>query len=307
MPNVFFRVKLLWQAGERESGFLILNDYLEKEVGQPVFVAAPRLLDSSLDSGMRFESAVWAMLNDSDILQAPFGQVFSIIWNLNSNQTWIQLLLNRDFYNDDYFWSVYGKNDEFVTKVSENDFEIDREFATSLLEKDFETITNVLVASALKGILGPNASERPNNGRAILPIEDVQEVKDAYWGPLKAILLERLPKAYADCPPDFWAKLAANEPEEVVMRFLHDLFSEFGHSMEVAETRWKAIVRDHGAYANAVRTALEKLLNATYDPELVTEIVRVDGGFAEVNDGAAWLKALSLALRQEDFSELTCS
>ncbi len=309
MPNVFFRAKLLWQAGEREPGFLILNDYLEKEIGQPVFTAAPRLLDISLDSGMRFESAVWAMLNDSEILQAPFGQVFSIIWNLNPNQTWIQLLLNRNFYNDDYFWSVYGQNEDFVIKVSENDFEIDRELATSLLKNDFEMIADVLIASALKGILGSNASEQPNNGRAVLPVEDIQEVKEDNWGSLKAMLLERLPKAYADCPPDSWTQLASNEPEEVVMRFLHDLFSEFGHSIAVAETRWKVIVRDHGAYANAVRTALENLLNRKYDPEWLTEIVRVDAGFTSVKDGAAWLKSLSMALRQEDFSELsrTCS
>jgi hypothetical protein len=307
MPNVFFRAKLLWQAGEREPGFLILNDYLVKEIGQPVFVAARRLLYSSLDPGMSFEDAVWAMLNDSEILQAPFGQVFSIIWNLNPNQIWILLLLNRNFYNDDYFWSVYGQNEDFVIKVSENDFEIEREWATSLLKNDFEMIADVLIASALKGILGSNASEGPNNGRAVLPLEDIQEVKEENWGSLKAMLLERLPKAYADCPPNFWTQLASNEPEEVVMRFLHDLFSEFGHSIAVAETRWKVIVRDHGAYANAVRTALENLLNRKYDPEWLREIVHVDAGFTTVKDGAAWIKALSMALHQQDFSELADS
>ena len=307
MPNFFFRAKLLWQLGERETGFLLLNESLEKEIGEPVFIAAPRLLDISLDSGMRFESAVWSMLNDSEILQAPFGQVFSLIWKLNPNQIWIQLLLNRNFYNDDYFWSVYGKNDDFVTKASENDFEIDKEFATSLLKNDFEMIADVLIASALKGILGSNASEQPNNGRAILPLEDIQEVKDENWGPLTTMLLERLPKAYADCPLDFWTQLASNEPAEVVMRFLHDLFSEFGHSIAVAETRWKVILRDHGDYANAVGTAVENLLNRKYDPEWLTEIVRVDAGFTSAKDGAAWIKALSMALRQEDFSELARS
>lgn len=281
----------------------MLNNYLEDEIKQSVFEAA-RLLDSSLDPEMSFETAVWVMLNDGEILKAPFGKVFSIIWNLNPNQTWIQLLLIRDFYNDDYFWSVYGENEAFIDKVSETDFEIDRELATSFLVSDFETIADVLAASALKGILGPNASERPNNGRAVLPIEDIREVKDENWGPLKAILLERLSKAYVECPIDFWIRLANDEPEEVVIRFLHDLFSEFGHPMEVAEMRWRAIVRDHAAYANAVCLALEKLLSTTYDPKLLTEIVRVDGGFIEVNNGAAWLEMLSSALRQENFSGL---
>lgn len=307
MPNVFFRAKLLWKEGERKSGFLLLNDYLEKDIGQPVFIAAPRLLDSSLDLEMSFENAVWSMLNDSELLQAPFGRVFTLIWKLNPNQTWIQLLLNRNFYNDEYFWTVYGRNEEFVTKVVENDFQIDSKYATSILKNEFEMIANVLVASAVKGILGANASERPNNGRAVLPVEDIQEVKDENWGALKAMLLERLPKAYADCPPDFWTQLASNEPEEVVMRFLHDLFSEYGHSIAVAKTRWTVIVRDHGAYANAVRTALENLLNTKYETEWLTEIVRVDAGFTSVKDGAAWIKALSMALRQEDFSELALS
>ena len=304
MPNVFFQSKLLWQTGERRSAIEMLNSYLEKKIGQLAFVAAPRLLNSSLDPKMSFESGVWAMFNDNETLKAPFGQVFSIIWNLDPNQTWIQLLLNRDFYNDDYFWSVYGENETFIEKISENDFEIEREFAASLLASDFETIADLLIASARKGILGSNASERPNNGRAVLPIEDIQEVKYENWGTLKAILLERLPKAYAECPVNFWVKLADDEPEEVVMRFLHDLFSEFGHSMEVAEIRWKAITRDHKAYANAVCLALEKLLNTPYDPEWLTEIVRIDGGFMKVNNGAAWLEMLSSSLQQKSFSEL---
>jgi hypothetical protein len=307
MPNVFFRAKLLWQAGEREQGFFRLNNYFKRELGQPVFMAAPRLLDSSLDSQMSFESAIWSMLNDSEILQAPFGNVFSIIWHLNPDQTWIQLLLYKNFYDDDYLWSVYDQNDYFVTKVTENNFEIDRKLATNILKNEFDIIVDVLIESALKGLLGSNAAEPPNNGRPVLPVEDIQEVKDTNWGLLKLMLLERLPKAYAECPPDFWTQLAANESEEVVIRFLHDLFTKFGHSMEVAETRWKAIKRDHEEYANAVLTALENLLNAQYDAKWVTEIVRVDAGFTDVNDGATWLKALSVALRQEKFGKLARS
>ncbi len=307
MPNVFFRAKLLWQAGEHEQGFLRLNNYLKKELGKPVFGAAPRLLDSSLDSQMSFESAIWSMLNDSEILQSPFGNIFSIIWHLNPDQTWIQLLLNKNFYDDDYLWSVYDQNDHFVTKATENNFEIDRKLATNMLKNEFDIIVDILIDSALKGLLGSNADEPPNNGRPVLPVENIQEVKDANWGLLKLMLLERLPKAYAECPPDFWKQLAVKESEEFLIRFLYNLFAKFSHSTEVAETRWKATRRDHEEYANAVLTALGNLLNSQYDAKWLTEIVRVDAGFTDVNDGATWLKALSVALRQENFNKLAYS
>lgn len=266
MPNAFFRAKLLWKTGEREAGFLLLNDYLKNNLGQPVFQLSSQLLQTSWLE--QFENAVMVMLIDYRISTTPFSQVFSLIWDLDPSQRWIDFLLGRDLRED----------------------------------SNPEILANALISKASKGLLGPSPTERPNGGRAVLPIEEVRQVE--FWGKLRVILLDRLPEAYSSCSKNFWAQLATQESEAVVIRFLHDLFVHFSHPIDVAETRWKVIVRDHRDYANAVLIALETLLNSTKDTDWLTEIVHIDAGFTFVSDGSTWLRILFSALEQQDFARL---
>jgi hypothetical protein len=283
MPNAFFRAKSLWDAGHLEDGLGVLNAYLDQELGAPAFVPTPRILYEG--AFPRLELAVFSMLSDNRHLQATFGEVFVQIWKLYPHTIWIGVLLEHNFYDDDEY------------------FDFENISAEASRERDFSIIATAIVDSAVRGIVGPDY-EGPNNGRPILRIEDIQAVPDSNWGLLKNVLLSRLPNAYAACPPDFWARRAANEPDELLMWFLHDLFLEFGHPLDVIEARWKAIRRGQPAYADAAVIALEMVLNTQHDPDWFTDVVRIDAGVKEVDDGTAWLRSLSEALRQEDFSRL---
>ena len=167
----------------------------------------------------------------------------------------------------------------------------------------FDAIADALSESAAKGLLAPDF-EGPNSGRPALPIEEIKLVKEERWGPLKQILVRRLTKAYADCPNDFWLRLAMNEPTDVLTRFLHDLFGKYSHPMDVAELRWKAIRQDHPPYATAAVVSLEHVLRTCNDPQFLSDLVRIDAGLMTVEDGKLWLGALSVALQTEDFGSL---
>ena len=283
MPNIFFRAKSLWDAGERESAFFLLNDYLEKSLGHPVFQdASPLYKGSPFGQPRDFYTEVYLLITTYRIPDVSFGSLFRLIWILNPHQRWITALLEADLYSRFYF-------EESSEKLN-------------IRKAELNAIADVLVEAALKGLLGSDPNEEPFIRRAVLPIERIQEIEDWTWGPLKSILLERLPKAYAACSSDFWVQLAATELEEFVIRFLQDIFLDL--SVENGELRWKVIVRYRSSYANTVKNSLERLLSNNLDSDWLTEIVRVDAGFTSVTDGAAWLAALSLALRLEDFSDL---
>ncbi|GEM_PF-6742355 len=282
MPNVFFKAKYLWDVGDRKLAFLMLNNYFENKLECPVFQHTCEFYEIfHFGQPNNFYTEVALLVTTCRLPEVSFCCLFSEIWDLDPHQRWINILLNTELCSDYYLA-------EPSEKLRKN--------------ADFKLVTELLVKAALKGILGDNPNEEPFVRRAVLPIDRIQEVGNSAWGTLKEMLLERLPEAYSACPPDFWAQLALREPEEVVMRFFHDVFLDI--PVETAELRWKSIIRYHPSYADAIHNSLRKLLTLNGSPNWLTTMVKIDAGFTLVNDGAAWLESLSVALKKVNFKTL---
>lgn len=282
MPNIFFEAKSLWEAGERERGFLLLNDYLENQLKHPVFQDASLLYkEPPFGKPRDFYTEVYLLITAYRLPDVSFCSLFPLIWQLNPHQRWINALLEADLYSEFYF--------------EESEKRLNRQV-------ELEIIADVLLKAAFKGLLGSDLNEEPFIRRAVLPIERIEEINDWTWGILKSILLERLPEAYANCPLNFWVQLAKTELEEFVSRFLQDVFLDL--PIETAALRWKVIVCYRSSYADTVKNSIEKLLADNHNFDWLTEMVRVDAGITSVSNGFVWLKALSLALQQENFSSL---
>lgn len=284
MPNCFFVNKRRWGAGDLAGSVASLNECLEQALQTAAFAPAPRIFNSNHFA--RFETAVAAMLSDDQMRRTSFGALFAIIWQWHHNQIWIDVLLDFDFFQQ---LERLGFDEALVEPL--------RQLG------GFDAIVNALGEAALKGLLAPDF-EGPNSGRPTLRIADVEKVEEERWGPLKQMLLLRLENAYAQCPKDCWARLAINEPEDVLIRFLHDLFGNFQHPPDVAELRWKAIIRDYLSYATAASTSLEHVLQSCNDRKWLTDVVRTDAGIISVEDGRHWLDVLLVALRTADFAAL---
>jgi hypothetical protein len=284
MPNCFFVTKRRWEAGDLTGSVHSLNECLERELEGPAFSPGPRIFNSNHFA--RFETAVAAMLSDGHMRRTSFGALFAVIWRCHPDQIWVGVLLDFNFFEH---FERFGFDEALVEPL--------RQLG------GFDAIVDALGESALKGLLAPDF-EGPNSGRPTLRIADVEKVKEERWGPLKQMLLSRLKEAYEQCPKDFWARLAVSEPEDVLIRFLHDLFGNFRHPPDVAELRWKAITRDHPAYATAVLTSLEHVLQSCDDPQWLTDVVCIDAGFTSVEKGKQWLDVLLVALRTADFNAL---
>ena len=287
MPNVYFKARMFWRLGERERAISLLNEYIEGKTNKIAFLPTKRYFKS--DKMDWFDTAVSIMLNDGYVLRIPFGQVFPILWSLDPYQNWIELLLAHDF------------SKEVDSELFEEEEPVDLDNSDS----DLRLIANALLSSAEKGILGSNSSEHPNGGRPVLPVDWVKEVDDTHWGLLKNLLLDKLPNAFAACPPDFWERLALDEPLEVLERFLHDLFLRYDHPLDVIETRWKVIRRDFAPYASASIMALSNVLRDIQNLDTLNDIVRIDAGILSTNDGKAWLESLLYAMQTEDFSNVS--
>jgi hypothetical protein len=281
MPNALFRAKEVWDGGDRQSGLAILQQDLESEINQVAFEPEPRLFFP--DSFGQFEGAVFSMLDSATMLKAPFGLVYAPIWRMDPSAQWIGLLRHHTF------------NDPL-------DFEEFADLELPPLEFAFPAIVDTLTASARTGLLAPDY-EGPNNGRPVLRMADVDEIDDAQWGELKPMLRSALPAAYAESPVDFWERLADDDSEGVVVRFLHDLFLDHRPALDLSDTRWKLIVEQQPPYAAAVQRALEKLRASDHPVDYLTELVRIDAGLL-VDDGRAWLDQLQDALARGELMTL---
>ena len=285
MPNCFFVAKRRWEAEDLAGGARTLNECLERELGGPAFEPHSRVFNSQYFA--RFDTGVAAMLSDEHMRKTSFGALFAVIWRWHPDQIWIGVSVDFNFFEH---FDRFGFDEALVEPL--------RQLG------GFEAIVGTLCDAAVKGLLAPEF-EGPNSGRPALPLADIERIKDERWGPLKPVLLKRLKEAYEQCPKDFWARLAANDPEGVLIRFLHDLFGNCPHPMDVAELRWKAITRGHPAYAAAVLTSLEHVPRTRSDDrQWLTDVVRIDAGFTSVEDGSQWLSALLMALRASDFTDL---
>ena len=284
MPNCFFVAKRRWEADDRVGGLQTLNDCLERELGGPAFAPATRLFDS--DYFASFESAVGTMLSDEHMRQTSFGKLFAILWRWHPDEMWISVLLNFNFFEH---FERFGFDEELVEPL--------RQLG------GFDEIVDALGESAANGLLAPDF-EGPNSGRPTLRMSEVENVNEEHWGSLKQLLLRRLKAALDGCPNDCWARLAADQPEDVLIRFLHHLFGNSPSRMDVVSSRWKAITRDHSAYAAAVLMSLQDVLKNSSEPRRLTDVVRVDAGIMSVESGRQWLDMLLVALRSADFNSL---
>lgn len=280
---------MLWDQGNRQGGFDLLNSYLGGKLGSPPFIPRQQLFESELFSS--FYHAIIKLMLDTYMLRSDFQVVFPEMWKLDPSQYLVVILLQKDFSKE-----VYSEMLDPFEEVLELEIKNG--------EEEFSAIVDVLVESATKGILGADPSERPNGGRSVLSIQEISNVQDSKWGKLKELLLNKLPEAYATCPPTFWEKLALEEPEDVFFRFLHDLFLIHCSPVEVVESRWKLISNYYKPYSKAVLESFQALLNSNYNEEYLLEIVHVDAGFILVENGRKWLESLYYALTKSDFREL---
>jgi hypothetical protein len=283
MPNAFYQAKLLWEAGQMSEALDLVNRNFEAVLGNRAFEPDTRLYSGAFT---HFPNALFAVANDPGMLRIGFGAYFAGIWSLDPDDLWIGLLLNYDFYPQ--------------PKLAEDEDERVGWPRTS----EFASIESALAVAARKGLLAP-ADEGPNNGRPVLDLERIKAVPESRWGALKRILLESLASAYEACPQDFWERLALQEPADVLERFLHDLFARYHRPIPDIQLRWAGIVRYQKAYAGAVLSVLDLVLDRNRDQAHLTEIVRVDAGFPMVDDGISWLASLRGALGNGDFSVLT--
>lgn len=292
MPNAYFRAKYLWKHGEPRAGFDLLNHALRAKLGVDPFLWPAIVVESSLGPG-DLEHVVWMLLTkrlpDSaqTYLQAPFCRVFSAIWDLDPYSHRIHTLLEYDFFVPPDMLGV--DLEEYAPPRND--------------EADFRVLVETLGRSARRGELSADPSDQPNGGRAVLLLEWIDEVDDARWGPLKPMLRTELERAYAECPPDAWKRLATKEPETVATRLLHDLFARHGSTPKAAEPRWAAITKAKPDYAENAQLAL-RLLLAQAPRDKLDEIAQVDAGRPDVSDGADWLARLAAGLVRRDFSGL---
>lgn len=290
MPNVYFRAKHLWEHGDREGGFALINHAISDHIGNEPFARPDTLLSGSFVS--RYELLVGNLLSETFVnsartfLQAPFGRVWAALWMLDRFDYWVHILLRYDFFRRP---EAIGFDDEkFTPPMNE--------------ERDYDSIIDVLAESARKGELSPHGHDQPNGGRPVLTLEMLDAVNDVRWGALKPRLRTRLAEAYEMTPADPWRCRMGEDPEGIAIDFLHDLFGRYGSPSSAAEARWKAIRRDHPAYAHAAQEALGRLLDHA-SPVYANEVVKYDAG-RDVADGAVWLQALTKALETEVFSAL---
>lgn len=275
------KARRLWEGGERRAGFRLLNTTLAARLGAEPFLESEQLLTGTgLDS---FYLALSAALLDNDYLALSFSSVFTELWNSAPLQILITILKLKDF-------SVPS----FAQSLGLPDPPIER----------FETIADALCTSASLGLLSPDASDYPNGGRAVLPLEDLEQADPRRWGNLKSLLQTRLPKSFELCPPDFWNWLTRTDPEGVVVRFLYHIFGEYLHPESEAEARWAVVLEQHPRYAQAVRESLGLLLKAEHDEQQLTEIVRLSTGINSVKHGYSWLQLLQIALETAKFNTL---
>lgn len=258
MSSQFFQAKFLWDNGLHVESIEKFCAYLENQLNQHITKDVDLMVSNPYTD---FHGIARSLLFRKRTESFSLCRNFVIIRQLDRAQSWIDLLLSKDLSEDEY------------------------------LERDSLPLIDLLIHEAEEGILGPERRERPNGGRSVLPIEEIQQVDDQKWGSLKANLLRQLPAAYARCPPDFWQRRAKATPAEVVADFLHEIL--LGLHPESAPDVMAAAVHAHIEFAKAVVAAIEILLSdASYSQESLTETVRIDGGFREVDDGRAWLSAL---------------
>lgn len=283
MPNAMVVARLQWDSGSRLSGFKTLNNYLEVRLHQPALRISQQLLNSDLFE--RFFVALVKMMGDNRLLIAPFGDVFSEIWSLFPHQTTIDVLLAKDFSEPSH-----GR----IFDLETDD------------DPRFEAIVSALSKSAAKGTLGSNPSELPNGGRPILSIPMLRSVEYSKWGTLKPVLIEELIAAYAKCPRNFWEIHSRQEPIDCLVRFLHELFIVYTHSIEDASLRWDLMQHQFKDYARSVQISLNTVLenNSSRPSEWYTELVQIDAGFPQVQDGHHWLTTLAHSLSSGDFATL---
>lgn len=269
MPNALFRAKEIWDGGDHERGLAILEEHLERELGEVAFEPEPRIFYPNAFGAL--EGAVFSMLDSPTMLKPPFGRVFAQIWELNPHSQWIGLLRHHEF-------------------TDPLDYEEFADLDLPPVDFAFETLVEALANSARRGLLAPDF-EGPNNGRPVLRLNDIEAVDEASWGTLKSMLATALRQAYATCPPDFWERLVVDDAEGVLTRFLHDLFLDHRPPLDVAEARWTVILEQQPAYAAAAQSALRRVRAFTYPSGYLTELVRVDAGF-RVDNGNVWLDLL---------------
>jgi hypothetical protein len=291
MPGDYFRAKYLWEHGDRDGAYELLRQAIGSKIGADPFVRPDYLMAGS--SIEEFESLVSNLLPGTFVnsaqpfLLAPFGRVWAALWELDPYNGWIDLLLRYDFFRAPE--AIGFDLEEFAPPQNE--------------DRDFDAIIHALEASARSGKLSPDPADDPNGGRPVLALASIDAVEDTRWGPLKPRLTSRLTDAYSSSPTDPWKRRLEDDPEGVVTDFLHHLFSRYGEASNSSiEPRWRAIRRAHPAYAEAVRSALAKLLGSVTATR-AADIVKFDARRG-VSDGAAWLHDLAQALDSGSFSNL---
>src|SRR4051812_48456507 len=283
MPGDYFHAKYLWEHGDRDGAFELLRQAIGTKIGADPFVRPDHLMAGS--SIGEFESLVANLLPGTFVnsaqpfLLAPFGRIWAALWELDPYIGWIDLLLRYDFFRAPE--AIGFDLEEFAPPPNE--------------QRDFDAIIHTLEASARSGRLSPDPADDPNGGRPVLALASIDAVDDARWGALKARLKSRLTDGYAASPADPWKRRVEEDPEAVVIDFLHHLFSRYGEASNSSiEPRWRAIRRAHPAYAEAVRSALAKLLDSVTATRAV-DIVKFDAR-RDTPDGVAWLRELAQVL-----------
>jgi hypothetical protein len=286
VPNAFFRAKSLWEARQQRAAFALLGDHLEQELGAQPFALAPHLIEAD---AMWFETAVAIMLQGTlslsaeTILRVPFCRAFVALWRLDPSSHWLVWLRSYDFRQ----------------APREGPFDLEAHAPPPNGEDDFAALVEALEASARRGLLSMDPADYPHGGRALLTVEDIAGLDEALRGPL----LARLPAAAAACAPDFWQRLAREDGEGVVCRFLHHLFAHDNKALSFSERIWQIIQERHPSYAGAARASLRTLL-ARGDEALLRDIVRYDAARPSVSDGRKWLEALLASMTDGDFARL---
>lgn len=282
MANVYYQARAIWDSGQREEGFRLLNDYLEAKLGQPVFRPHSRVF--RVDSLRRWDDAFIVLYGNSGSLVAPFGRVFPMLWEQNPSPNLIARLRNHDFSETpdipDYLAELEGIDSFDVVHT----------------DRDFAAVTDALLEAARCGLLRNDPDENRRTGVACLPLDEIRGVPQPQWGPLRDALLRLLPEAYAACPPDFFRRLAKSDALGTVSRLLHSAFAENYPAPATIRMNLERVIRLAPAYRDALVDALDYVLTQTTIEEQ-QDLVRYDAALAEPVDASGWLRKLRDELR----------
>ncbi len=139
-----------------------------------------------------------------------------------------------------------------------------------------------LVETAERGLLSADPKDVPNGGRAALPAEEIPEM----WGDFGARLAPALVEARLRAPE--WDVIAADHPEGVLARFLHDFVMEAAVAIFIF--RLGAIRRAHPAFVAAVCAASRSV--EAQDPAGHRELLWLHAGRDDVEDPIRYLGKL---------------